>query len=106
VNFFDLSFNADCERIPDGILILPPFQSCLYRPGWVLCASGPAKSYYDQKHWIRDLAVDISARCGKNKFDPAAWRVLARKWLEKHKLIIIRKPANVLPDFSSILCHN
>ncbi len=61
------------------------------------------KEAYD---WIRDLAVDISARSGKNEIDPTAWRVSARKWMEKHRLIIIRKPAKVLPDFPSILCHN
>jgi hypothetical protein len=57
-------------------------------------------------NWIRDLAVDISASSGKNKIDPTAWRVSARKWMEKHKLITILKPAKVLPDFSSNLCHN
>jgi hypothetical protein len=54
------------------------------------------KQAYD---WITDLAVDISARCGKNKIDPAAWRIAARKWMEKHRLIVIAKPAKVLPYF-------
>jgi hypothetical protein len=54
------------------------------------------KEVYD---WITDLAVDLSARCGKNKIDPAAWRIAARKWMEKHRLIIIQKPAKVLPNF-------
>jgi transposase-like protein len=32
--------------------------------------------------------------------------VFLGKWMEKHKLITIRKPSKVLPDFSSDLCHN
>ncbi len=54
------------------------------------------KEVYD---WISDLAVDLSARCGKNKIDPAAWRIAARKWMEKHRLIVITKPVKVLPHF-------
>lgn len=61
------------------------------------------KEAYD---WIKELAVDISARSGKNKIDPTAWRVSARKWMEKHRLIIIRKPAKVLPNFFLKNCHN
>ena len=49
--------------------------------------------------WITDLAVDLSARCGKNKIDPGAWRIAARKWMEKHRLIVIVKPVKVLPHF-------
>ncbi|WP_319409492.1 hypothetical protein [uncultured Desulfosarcina sp.] len=45
------------------------------------------KEVYD---WIRDLAVDISERSGKNEICPTAWRVSARKWMEKHRLIIIQ----------------
>ena len=45
--------------------------------------------------WIKDLAIDISARAGKDKIDPAAWRVSAIKWMAKQKLITIRKPSNV-----------
>ena len=55
------------------------------------------KEAYDQ---ISDLAVDLSACSGKNKIDPAAWRIAARKWMEKHRLIIILKPVNVLPNLS------
>lgn len=55
---------------------------------------------------VRNLAVDISARSGKNEIDPTAWRVSARKWMEKHRLIIIRKPVKGLPDFSLKNCHN
>lgn len=54
------------------------------------------KEVYD---WISDLAVDLSVRCGKNKIDPAAWRIAARKWMEKHRLIVITKPVKVLPHF-------
>ena len=54
------------------------------------------KEVYD---WITDLAVDLSARCGNNKIDPAAWRIAARKWMEKHRLIVITKPDKVLPNF-------
>jgi len=42
--------------------------------------------------WITDLAVDISAKFSKRTIDPAAWRIAARKWLERHSLIIIQKP--------------
>jgi hypothetical protein len=50
------------------------------------------KEVYD---WITDLAVDLSVRRGKNKIDPVAWRIAARKWMEKHRLIIIQKPTKV-----------
>ena len=52
------------------------------------------KEVYD---WIRDLAVDISLKSGKNKICPTAWRVAARKWMEKNRLIIIRKPEKCHP---------
>lgn len=42
--------------------------------------------------WITDLAADISAKFSKRAIDPAAWRIAARKWLERHDLIIIQKP--------------
>ena len=41
--------------------------------------------------WIRDLAVDISAKFSKRAIDPSAWRIAARKWLQRHNLIIIQK---------------
>jgi hypothetical protein len=50
--------------------------------------------------WIRDLAVEISERSGKRVIDPCAWRVVARKWMEKNDLIIIRKSGKVLPHSS------
>jgi hypothetical protein len=49
--------------------------------------------------WISDLAMDLSVRCSKNKIDPGAWKIAARKWMEKHRLIVIVKPARVLPHF-------
>lgn len=61
------------------------------------------KEAYD---WIRELAVDISVKSGKNEICPTAWRVSARKWMEKHRLIIIRKPEKVLPNFFLKNCHN
>ncbi len=61
------------------------------------------KEVYD---WIKNLAVDISVRSGKDKITPTAWRVSARKWMEKHRLIIIRKPEKVLPHFFLKKCHN
>lgn len=42
--------------------------------------------------WIRDLAVDLSVKCSNHAIDPAAWRIAARKWMERHNLIIIQKP--------------
>jgi hypothetical protein len=61
------------------------------------------KEVYD---WIKNLAVDISLRSGKDKISLTAWRVSARKWMEKHRLIIIRRPEKVLPNFSLKNCHN
>jgi hypothetical protein len=43
--------------------------------------------------WIRDMAARISVTCKKSQIDPAAWRIAARKWMEKHRLIVIHKPA-------------
>ncbi len=48
---------------------------------------------------IDDLAVDISARCGKNNIDPPAFRIAPRKWMEKHRLIVTTKPTKVFPRF-------
>jgi hypothetical protein len=61
------------------------------------------KEVYD---WIFNLAIDISEKAGKNEIDPTAWRVSARKWMERNRMIVIRKPQNVLPDFFSKNCHN
>lgn len=50
------------------------------------------KQAYD---WIMDLAIDLSVKIGKSAIDPAAWRISARKWMEKHRLIIIDR---IYPD--------
>lgn len=42
--------------------------------------------------WIRDLAAEISAKCSNIAIEPAAWLIAARKWLERHNLIIIDRP--------------
>jgi hypothetical protein len=56
--------------------------------------------------WIYGLAVDISQRAGENEIDPTAWRVSARKWMERKRMIVIRKPEKVSPHLNRILCHN
>lgn len=55
--------------------------------------------------WIKNLAVDISERAGHGNITCLAWRVAAKKWLEKNDLIRIIKPGKVLPNFSLNLCH-
>lgn len=56
--------------------------------------------------WIRDLAIDISLKAGKNAISSLAWRIAAKKWLVENKLITIINDGKVLPYFSSNLCHN
>jgi hypothetical protein len=56
--------------------------------------------------WIRDLAIAVSRGAGKDRIMPAAWRVAAKQWLLKNRMIRIRKAGKVLTDFSSNLCHN
>ncbi|BBO72983.1 hypothetical protein DSCW_21530 [Desulfosarcina widdelii] len=67
------------------------------------CTKRQRKEAYD---WIFDLALDISQRAGKNEIDPTAWRVSARKWMERKRMIIIRKPEKVSPHLNRNLCHN
>lgn len=55
--------------------------------------------------WIKNLAVDISERAGHDHITCLAWRVAAKKWLEKNDLIKVIKPGKVLPNFSLNLCH-
>ena len=55
--------------------------------------------------WIKNLAVDISEKAGDDRISCLAWRVAAKKWLEKNDLIKILKPEKVLPNFSLNLCH-
>ena len=47
--------------------------------------------------WIRNLASDISQQAGYDRINNLAWRVAAKKWLEKNGLIEILKPGKVLP---------
>ena len=61
------------------------------------------KSIYN---WIRDLAAEISIQAGKTKITATAWRVASKQWLIKNGLIQIQRAGKVLPNFSSILCHN
>lgn len=49
--------------------------------------------------WIRNLAADISHRAGLPVISRLAWRVAAKKWLEKNGLVTILKPKNVSPYF-------
>ncbi len=56
--------------------------------------------------WVRDLAVEISVRTGRHKISTTAWRLAAKKWLEKNNLITILKPGKVSPHFQSNLCHH
>jgi len=56
--------------------------------------------------WIKNLAVDISEKAGHDHITCLAWRVAAKKWLEKNDLIRIIKPGKVLPNLSLNLCHN
>ena len=56
--------------------------------------------------WIRELAIELSQALGKDVISPAAWRVAAKRWLVKNKLITIVKPGKVLPNFLPILSHN
>jgi hypothetical protein len=53
------------------------------------------------------LAVDISESSGENDINPTVRRISAGKWMEKHRLTLIRKPEKVLPDFfQKIVTHS
>ena len=56
--------------------------------------------------WIKNLAIDISHRVGQSEISSLAWRVAAKKWLEKNGLITILKNRKVLPLSQLNLCHN
>lgn len=66
-------------------------------------SKGLRKSTYN---WIRDLAAEVSIRAGNKTISPLAWRVAAKQWLMRNGLIKIQRAGKVLPNFSSILCHN
>jgi len=61
------------------------------------------KSIYE---WIKNLAVDISKKAGHDHITRLAWRVAAKKYLEKSDLIKVNKPGKMLPNSSLNFCHN
>ena len=50
--------------------------------------------------WIRDLALDLSEKVGEDTLSAVTWRIAAKTWLVKNKLVTILKPGKVLPHFS------
>jgi hypothetical protein len=56
--------------------------------------------------WIQELAAEISTRAGKQLITPAAWRVAAKQWLVKNRLIRIQKAGKVSPNFYQKMGHN
>ena len=76
-----------------------------HHPRRILSGSNACRSYFASNRlrytkrqrrqawdWIRDLAAEISAKCSNWAIDPAAWRIAARKWLERRELIIVHRP--------------
>jgi hypothetical protein len=55
---------------------------------------------------IQELAAEVSTRAGKPAITPTAWRVAAKQWLLKNRLIRIQKAGNVSPDFCQKSDHN
>ena len=55
---------------------------------------------------IQELAAEVSTRAGKPAITPTAWRVAAKQWLLKNRLIRIQKAGNVSPDFCRKSDHN
>jgi hypothetical protein len=56
--------------------------------------------------WIQELAAEVSTRAGKSVITPAAWRVAARQWLLKNRMIRIQKAGKVSPNFCQKMDHN
>ena len=56
--------------------------------------------------WIKELAERIAVDAGKDAITPTAWRVAAKQWLVKNRLIRIVKAGNVLPNLSLEMSHN
>ena len=56
--------------------------------------------------WIQSLAQKISSTIGDDLITPASWRMAARQWLLKNRMIRIVRAGKVLPYFSLDLCHN
>jgi hypothetical protein len=67
------------------------------------CTKRERRKAYD---WIFGLAVKISRRAGRNEISRTAWRVSARKWMERKRMIVIRRPEKVSPHLNRISCHN
>lgn len=55
---------------------------------------------------IQELAAEVSTRAGKPVITPTAWRVAAKQWLLKNRLIRIQKTGNVSPNFCQKSDHN
>jgi len=56
--------------------------------------------------WIQEFAAEISTRASKQLITPLAWRVAAKQWLVKHRLIRIQKAGEVSPNFCQKSDHN
>jgi hypothetical protein len=52
------------------------------------------------------VAAEVSSRAGKLVITPTAWRVAAKQWLLKNRLIRIQKAGNVSPNFCQKMDHN
>jgi hypothetical protein len=48
---------------------------------------------------IQELAAEVSTRAGKPVITPTAWRVAAKQWLLKNRLIRIQRAGKVSPNF-------
>ena len=47
----------------------------------------------------------MSEMAGHDSISRLAWRVAAKKWMERNDLIKILKPGKLSPHFSFNLCH-
>lgn len=56
--------------------------------------------------WIKELAIEISVKAGKDKISSSAWRFACRKWMEENGVITVKRSRKVLPDFSLSFCQN
>ena len=96
------SAKTDCEL---ALLVENAAHALNHKPRRCLSGSNACRTYfgsdrlkYDKRQrkqawdWIKDLAAEISVKCAKTEIDPAAWRIAARKWLERNNLIRIDKP--------------
>ncbi len=101
-----------------GLLAEVASHDLNHQPRRVLRGRNACQWYFDKKRkrypkrkrkaiycWVRDLAVEISTRTGHCRIATTAWRLAAKKWLEKNNLITILKPGKVLPHFQANLCH-